>query len=120
LHSFGLLTGVFLIVIGFVNPHNKSTMFGLFAGMAFFLEAGNGINYSVVPHVHPYANGVVSGITGASGNLGGIVFAIVFRFVPAGTNHYGHALWIIGVITIALNLAVCWIPPVPKARKNGL
>jgi len=119
LHTLSFLTGIFLIIIGVVNSHNKSTMFGLFAGMAFFLESSNGANYSLTPHVHPYANGVVSGITGASGNLGGIVFAIIFRFVPAGATHYGHAIWIIGVITIALNLAVCWIPPVPKGQIGG-
>jgi NNP family nitrate/nitrite transporter-like MFS transporter len=25
--------------------------------MAIFLEAGNGANFSLVPHVHPHANG---------------------------------------------------------------
>jgi NNP family nitrate/nitrite transporter-like MFS transporter len=87
-------------------------MFGLIAGFAFFLEGGNGINYALVPHVHPYANGIVSGFTGASGNFGGIIFAIIFRYL---TPNYGKTVWIIGVITIAINLAVCWIKPVPKA-----
>ena len=120
LHIFACITGAFLIAIGVLNSHNLGTMIGLIIGMAFFLEASNGINFSVVPHVHPYANGIVSGITGASGNLGGVVFALIFRFVPAGPTHYGHAIWIIGVITIALNLAVCWIPPVPKRQRSDL
>ena len=58
LHILALLTGIFLIVIGVVNSHNTSTMFGLIAGMAFFLEAGNGAIFSLVPHVHPFANGM--------------------------------------------------------------
>lgn len=58
IHFVGLLTGVFLIAIGVVDSHSKATMFGLVAGMAFFLEAGNGANYSLVPHVHPHANGI--------------------------------------------------------------
>ena len=53
-------------------------------GAAFFLEGANGMNYSLVPHVHPQANGVVSGFVGASGNLGGIVFACIF--LEEGTN----------------------------------
>lgn len=57
IHVLGLITGAFLIAIGLTDSHSKSTMFGLMAGMAFFLEAGNGANFSLVPHVHPHANG---------------------------------------------------------------
>lgn len=53
----GVVTGAFMLAIGLTNPHNQSTMFGLVAGLAFFLEAANGANFSLVPHVHPYANG---------------------------------------------------------------
>jgi len=57
LHSYGVVTGGFLIAIGLTDSHHSSTMFGLIAGMAFFLEGGNGANFSLVPHVHPFANG---------------------------------------------------------------
>ncbi|KAI0385775.1 nitrate transporter [Hypomontagnella monticulosa] len=114
----GCLTGVFLIVIGTINPHHLPTMVGLVALMAVFLEAGNGANFSLVPHVHPRANGVVSGITGAGGNLGGVVFAIIFRFMDNGTD-YAKAFWVIGVMNIGLNLALCWIPPIPKGQMGG-
>lgn len=50
-HTFAVITGAFLIAIGLLNSHNKSTMFGLIAGMAFFLEAGNGANFSLVPRM---------------------------------------------------------------------
>lgn len=116
LHGYSIITGGFLVAIGVVNSKNKSTMFGLIAGMAFFLEGSNGVNYSVVPHVHPHANGVISGFTGAAGNFGGIIFAIIFRYLGV---HYGKAIWIIGVITIAVNLAVSWIRPIPKGQIGG-
>ena len=120
LHSLGILSGAFLVATGVTDSHNTNTMFGLIAGSAFFIEAGNGANYSLVPHVHPHANGLVSGCTGAAGNLGGIIFAIIFRFDVTGkVSHYGKSLWIIGVITMALNLAVCWIRPVPKNQIGG-
>ena len=60
--------------------------------------------------------GIVSGITGATGNLGGIIFAIIFRY--HGTN-YARVIWIIGIISIAMNLAVSWIPPIPKRQIGG-
>lgn len=111
LHSFGVITGAFLIAIGVLNSENQTTMFGLVAGMAFFLEAGNGLNYALVPHVHPYANGVVSGFTGAMGNFGGIIFSVIFRFA----GPYQKGIWIIGIMTIGLNLLVSWIRPVSSS-----
>lgn len=119
----GLLTGMLLIVIGREDPsaaHGKSvgTIVGMVAVMAIFLEAGNGANFALVPHVHPSANGIVSGVTGAGGNLGGLVFAIIFRFMDHGKG-YAQAFWIIGIISIVLNLAVCWIPPLPKGQIGG-
>jgi NNP family nitrate/nitrite transporter-like MFS transporter len=57
IHFVGIVTGAFMLAIGLVNSHNQATMFGLVAGMAFFLDAGNGANFALVPHVHPFANG---------------------------------------------------------------
>lgn len=116
IHTLGVITGVFLIIIGVLDPHNTNTMFGLIAGMAFFLEAGNGANFALVPHVIPNANGVVSGMAGATGNFGGIIYAIVFRY--NGTN-YGKSFWIIGVMSIGMNLALSWIRPIPKNQIGG-
>lgn len=116
LHTYGVLTGVFLIAIGVLDSKSQSTMFGLVAGLAIFLEGGNGADFGLVPHVHPYANGVVSGFTGASGNFGGIIFAIIFRY---NGKNYGKVFWIIGVITIGINLAVSWIRPIPKGQIGG-
>ncbi|KAF2007934.1 MFS general substrate transporter [Amniculicola lignicola CBS 123094] len=116
LHIYGLLTGVFLIAIGVTNPHSQTTMFGLVAGLAIFLEGGNGADFGLVPHVHPHANGIVSGFTGAAGNFGGIIFAIIFRY---NGKDYAKVFWIIGVITVALNLAVGWIKPIPKGQIGG-
>ena len=56
-HVFGVTTGVFLLLIGFINPQSKAIMFGLITGLAFFVEAGNGGNFSLVPHVHPSSIG---------------------------------------------------------------
>jgi NNP family nitrate/nitrite transporter-like MFS transporter len=57
IHFLGVMTGIFLIVIGQLDPHDLNTMMGLIALMAIFLEAGNGANFALVPHVHPHANG---------------------------------------------------------------
>lgn len=111
----GVATGALLVVVGQLDPHHEPTMFGLVFLMAVFHEAGNGANFALVPHVHPAANGVVSGLTGAGGNLGGVVFAVIFRFMDGGTN-YAKGLWVIGCIHIGLNLLVSWIPPLPRGQ----
>lgn len=95
--------------------------------MAFFHKSGNSANFALVPHVHLFANskssiqycsnylrfalltnwvvGIVSGLTGAAGNFGGVIFAI-FRY--HGKN-YARVFWIAGIIHIAINLSVIWI-----------
>lgn len=62
LHSLAITCGAFQIAIGLLDSKDHSTMFGLVAGMAFFLEAGNGCNFALVPHIHPYANVSIMGI----------------------------------------------------------
>ncbi|KAF2169732.1 hypothetical protein M409DRAFT_52240 [Zasmidium cellare ATCC 36951] len=117
LHTYSIIAGAFLLAIGLTNPTDLATLVCLVGvGFAFFLEGANGLNFSVVPHVHPHANGVVSGFTGAAGNLGGIIFAIIFRY---NYKDYARSIWIIGVIMIAINVAVCWIKPIPKGQIGG-
>ena len=60
IHFVGLVSGVLLIIIGKLDPKNLDEMIGLIAVMAVFLEAGNGANFALVPHVHPHANGKTS------------------------------------------------------------
>ncbi|EME77557.1 uncharacterized protein MYCFIDRAFT_97848 [Pseudocercospora fijiensis CIRAD86] len=117
LHTYNLLTGTFLVVIGTTDPHSLTTLVCLIGvALAFFLEGGNGVNFSLVPHVYPRANGVVSGVTGASGNLGGIVFAGVFRCVGEDMR---KGIWIVGVVILGVNAVVCWVRPVPKGNFGG-
>lgn len=63
LHFLAVICGAFQIAIGVTDSRDKTTMMGLVAGMAFFLEACNGANYALVPHIHPFANGIISGMT---------------------------------------------------------
>ncbi|QIX02372.1 hypothetical protein AMS68_007889 [Peltaster fructicola] len=116
IHFVGIAGGAFCLALGLLDPHNLATMIGLVLGLAFFIAAGNGANFALVPHVHPHANGVLSGFVGSTGNFGGIIFSIIFRYTG---NNYHQGIWIIGIFYIAMNLAVCWIRPIPKAQIGG-
>ncbi|KAL2871765.1 MFS transporter [Aspergillus lucknowensis] len=112
LSFLGVVMGAFMLAMGLSNPKSEATMFGLTAGLAFFLEACNGAIFALVPHVHSFANGIVSGMVGGFGNLGGIIFAIIFRY---SHHDYARGIWILGAISMGANLAVAWIRPVPRS-----
>jgi len=112
----GVSQGAMCLAIGLLNTHSKATMFGLVAGLAFFMDASNGANFAVVPHVFPQQNGILSGFVGATGNLGGVIFALLFRFNGV---HYGRVIWWIGCICIAVNVFVSWIRVIPKGQIGG-
>ncbi|CAN9236809.1 unnamed protein product [Alternaria alternata] len=116
IHFVGVMSGIFCIVIGKLDPHNLSELIGLVAVMAIFLEAGNGANFALVPHIHPHANGILSGIVGATGNFGGIIFAIIFRYHK---TNYAQVFWIIGIMIIVLNCMFMWVKPIPKGQIGG-
>lgn len=51
----------------------------------------------------------MSGIVGGCGNLGGIIFMVVYRFQPLP---HGKATWISGIVGLVVNvlLAVIRVP----------
>jgi NNP family nitrate/nitrite transporter-like MFS transporter len=107
----GFFAGGLYLQNNHAAPHKPSLpiLMGVFSIAAIFSEIGNGANFALVPHCNPYNNGFMSGLVGAFGNVGGIIFAVVFRMQPAP----GKAFWIIGAISIAINVLLVPIR-VPK------
>ena len=60
--------------------------------------------------------GLITGVTGAAGDLGGIVFLLIYRY--SGTD-FDRVLLFVGIITIILHLLVSWIKPIPKGQLGG-
>lgn len=54
---------------------------GLVLVTSLFAQAGNGAVFALVPLIRPKAAGQVAGLTGAYGNVGGIVFLATLLFV---------------------------------------
>merc|ERR1711964_360706 len=111
----GVTMGCFELAIGLLNPHHEATML---ASSPVLLSSWMPpmVQTSLSCLVHPFANGILSGIIGATGNLGGIIFAIIFRY---NGKDYAKVIWIIGAISIGVNVAVGWIRPVPKNQIGG-
>jgi MFS transporter, NNP family, nitrate/nitrite transporter len=70
---------------------------------ALFLKMANGTTYSIVPFVNKENVGLVSGIVGAGGNVGGMLFGFLFK---SSAITYVEAFAYIGVIVIAIAIIV--------------
>jgi NNP family nitrate/nitrite transporter-like MFS transporter len=92
----GIMHGVFLIWFGFVK-FRIYPLIGAMIGLAIFMDAANGAIFALVPVIHPKLNGVLSDVTGAAGNIGGVFFNLVFRFF--GTD-YHTTLWLFGIFCL--------------------
>ncbi len=71
-------------------------------GFALFLKMANGATYAITPFINHENTGLVSGIVGAGGNLGGMMFGFLFksdRISYADAFHYiGYVVLIVSAI----------------------
>ncbi|MGX5819751.1 MFS transporter [Chitinophaga lutea] len=72
-------------------------------GFAFFLKMANGATYGIVPFIHEKNVGLVSGVVGAGGNLGGMLFGFLFK---SERITYEQAFTLIGYTVIAAGVIV--------------
>ena len=70
---------------------------------ALFLKMANGATYGIVPFINEKNVGLVSGIVGAGGNLGGMMFGFLFK---SESITYVEAFTYIGWIVIAVSFIV--------------
>lgn len=102
-----LLAGV-LLLEGFgliIFAQAGSLMVAIVAMLTFamFLKMSNGATYGIVPFVNEKNVGLVSGIVGAGGNLGGMLFGFLFK---SSTITYVEAFTYIGYAVIAVSVIV--------------
>ncbi|MBC7398942.1 MAG: MFS transporter [Mucilaginibacter sp.] len=70
---------------------------------ALFLKMSNGATYGIVPFVNAKNVGLVSGIVGAGGNLGGMLFGFLFK---SSSITYVEAFTYIGYTVIVVSVIV--------------
>ena len=52
---------------------------------SFFVQAGEGAVFAVVPLIKRSQTGAIAGMTGAYGNVGAVIYLIIYAMVPAST-----------------------------------
>ncbi len=70
---------------------------------ALFLKMANGATYAIVPFVNSKNVGMVSGIVGAGGNVGGMLFRFLFK---SSAISYAQAFLYIGLTVLAVSSIV--------------
>jgi NNP family nitrate/nitrite transporter-like MFS transporter len=101
-----LLAGVLMLegigLILFAQAGSLMVAIITMLSFALFLKMSNGATYGIVPFVNTKNVGMVSGIVGAGGNLGGMLFGFLFKsqsitYVQAFT-YIGYAVIVVAVI----------------------
>jgi MFS transporter, NNP family, nitrate/nitrite transporter len=95
------LEGVGLLLFA----HADSLMVAIVTMLTFalFLKMSNGATYGIVPFVNTKNVGLVSGIVGAGGNFGGMMFGFLFK---SNSVTYVQAFTYIGFIVIAISVVI--------------
>lgn len=96
-----LLEGIGLVL--FAQSGNLALAIVSMLSFALFLKMANGTTYAIVPFVNEKNVGLVSGIVGAGGNVGGMMFGFLFK---SETITYVQAFTYIGYIVIAVSAIV--------------
>lgn len=105
----GILLGTLLILEGigiilFAKSGSLEMAIISMLGFALFLKMANGTTYAITPFINEKNVGMVSGIVGAGGNVGGMLFGFLFKlesftYVEA-FQYIGYA--VIGVAFLVL------------------
>jgi len=111
--KFGLKgKGVLLSLVLFLEglgillfAHSNSLLMAI-ASMLFFalfLKMANGATYGIVPFMNQENLGMVTGIVGAGGNLGGMIFGFLFK---SSKISYAEAFTYIGFTVLIVSILV--------------
>lgn len=102
-----LLAGVLLLegvgLIAFASAGSFGLAILSMLSFALFLKMANGATYGIVPFVNEQNVGLISGVVGAGGNLGGMLFGFLFR---SESITYVQAFRYIGITVILVSLIV--------------
>ena len=104
----GLLLAVMLLLEGtgivlFAQSGNLGLAIISMLAFALFLKMANGTTYAIVPFINEKNVGLVSGIVGAGGNVGGMLFGFLFK---SESITYLQAFSYIGYIVIGVSAVV--------------
>ena len=112
LASMLLLEGIGLTFFAGATSVTAAIIYML--SFAMFLKMANGATYAIVPFVNKKNVGLVSGIVGAGGNVGGMLFGFLFK---SSTITYSEAFTYISYTVIVI-AAIILVTKFQKEKKT--
>ena len=100
--AFLALEGMFVLI--FANSTSLASAIVVMVFFSLFVQCAEGSTFGIVPYVNPAATGSVSGIVGAGGNVGAVLFGLCFRQMD-----YKSAFYCVGGCVLASSLAGLFI-----------
>jgi NNP family nitrate/nitrite transporter-like MFS transporter len=95
------LLGEGAMVLVFANTKTLGLSIFFMTIFSLFVQAAEGTSFGIVPYIDPPATGSISGIVGAGGNVGAVLFGLGFRKLP-----YRTAFFIMGFCILGSSLSV--------------
>jgi len=96
-----LLEGIGLMAFAAAGSFTMAIVFML--SFALFLKMANGATYGIVPFINEKNIGLISGVVGAGGNLGGMLFGFLFK---SESISYRQAFSYIGIAVVVVSLVI--------------
>lgn len=104
--------GIAMIGMGFYVERSDASIQGVIGFIILIAITGfaaNGACFAVYGHLQPKNVGAVAGIVGAGGNVGGLIYTLIFKYqpgvrlppsaqFPVGRNTLGRKFWISGIV----------------------
>eukprot|EP00546_Thalassionema_frauenfeldii_P012548 CAMPEP_0178930918 /NCGR_PEP_ID=MMETSP0786-20121207/21588_1 /TAXON_ID=186022 /ORGANISM="Thalassionema frauenfeldii, Strain CCMP 1798" /LENGTH=523 /DNA_ID=CAMNT_0020607671 /DNA_START=34 /DNA_END=1605 /DNA_ORIENTATION=+ len=101
-----LLEGTMVVVFANCANHSLASSIVVLVFFSIFVQAAEGSTYGIVPYVNPKVTGSISGIVGAGGNVGSVVFSLLFRQLDSKTAFtiMGSTIILTSVLSIFIRI----------------
>jgi NNP family nitrate/nitrite transporter-like MFS transporter len=114
LASMLLLEGIGLLFFSQAMSFNMAILSMI--SFALFLKMANGATYAITPFVNAQNVGLISGIVGAGGNIGGMLFGFLFKSKDLSYTDAFRYIGIIAIVVSAIVFLTRFAKPTPEAQ----
>jgi len=100
-----LLAGEGAMVLVFANTGSLGAAIAIMVFFSLFVQAAEGSTFGIVPYIDPPSTGSISGIVGAGGNVGAVLFGLGFRNLPT----YKEAFVLMGGVILVSSVSSAFV-----------